>query len=77
MLLLPQAEIPQPPYRVYYEFGFSNMQSDVGNPEKCISDIIQKKYGINDRDFIEIHLRKNKVKKGEEYIKIKIEHFEE
>lgn len=77
LLLLPPARLPEPPYSVWYEWGFSNMQSDCGNPEKCVSDIIQKKYGINDNQFMEIHLKKVKVKKGEEYVGIRIEHYEE
>lgn len=75
LFLLPQVRLPAPPFAVFYEFGFSNVQSDLGNPEKCISDIIQKKYGINDRDFMEIHLRKRIVKRGKEYINIRIEHW--
>ena len=77
LLLLPALRMPDPPFTVFYEFGFSNIQSDLANPEKCISDIIQKKYGINDRDFMEMHLRKTKVRKGQEYIKVRIEHYGE
>lgn len=77
LLMLPKGKLPEPPYEVWYEWGFSNMQSDVGNPEKCVSDILQKKYGFNDNQIMQMHLRKVKVKKGQEYVKARIEHYTE
>ena len=54
LLMLPNGKLPEPPYEVWYEWGFSNMQSDVGNPEKCVSDILQKKYGFNDNQIMQM-----------------------
>jgi Holliday junction resolvase RusA-like endonuclease len=53
-------------------FGFSNVQSDIDNPTKLIIDILQKRYGVNDRDLTELHLYKIKVAKGNEFIKIEL-----
>lgn len=73
LMRLPAAKVPEPPYKVYYEFGMSNMQSDWDNPCKPTQDILQKKYGFNDRDIIEAHVKKVKVKKGEEYFTVRFE----
>lgn len=50
------------------EFGFSNSASDWDNPIKPFQDILQKKYGFNDSRIVEAHVKKVKVKKGQEYI---------
>jgi len=67
--------IPQPPYQIIFEFGFSNKASDWDNPVKPLQDVLQKKYGFNDRDIYEGIVRKVVVKKGEEFIKVEINHL--
>jgi Holliday junction resolvase RusA-like endonuclease len=57
-------------------FGFSNKLCDLSNPLKAFEDILQKKYGFNDRNVVEIHLRKDIVKKGEEYIDFNIKPYD-
>lgn len=74
--MLPAMRLPEPPYKIYYEFGFSNKLSDFDNPCKPLGDVLQKKYGFNDKEIYEAHIRKQIVKKGQEYIKIRIEHLE-
>lgn len=64
---------PAPPYRIDLEFGFTNKFSDIDNPVKCFMDILQKKYGINDKDVYEMRLRKVIVEKS--YIKFTIFHI--
>ena len=76
LVRLPAGKMPKPPYRVFYEFGFSSPLADYDNPCKPIGDILQKKYGFNDREIFEAHIRKHMVKRGKEYIKIKIEHMD-
>lgn len=76
LLRLPPGEIPPPPYKVYYEFGFSNRQSDFDNPCKPLGDILQKKYGFNDSAIYEAHIVKRIVPKGNEYVFVRIEHIE-
>lgn len=68
LLKLPKLKIPPPPYKIYFEFGMSNIQSDWDNPVKPFQDILQKKYGFNDRNIFEATVKKMKVKKGSEYI---------
>jgi len=75
LLRLPMGKLPPPPYYVYYEFGFSNRQADYDNPCKPVGDILQKKYGFNDNQIYEAHIKKVVVKRGQEYIKIQIEHI--
>ena len=73
---LPPGMLPLPPYRVYYEFGFSNRLCDFDNPCKPLGDILQKKYGFNDNEIYEAHILKKIVKRGSEYIKVRIEHID-
>lgn len=70
---LPQKKLPKPPYRVYFEFGFSNKASDWDNPVKIFQDILQKKYGFNDKDIYEAFIKKVIVSKGAEYISFSME----
>ena len=76
LLRLPPGRLPEPPYRVYYEFGLSNRQADFDNPCKPLGDILQRKYGFNDKEIYEAHIRKVLVRKGCEYIRVKIEHMD-
>lgn len=64
LLSLRPMPIPQPPFSVSFEFGMSNSLSDYDNPVKPLQDVLQKKYGFNDKDIFEAHIRKVKVKKG-------------
>lgn len=72
LLILPKIITPLPPYSVSIEFGMSKL-SDIDNPLKPFLDILQKKYNINDRDIIELKVKKKIVKKGQEYIAFKID----
>ena len=71
-LMLPKMVIPAGPLRVEYEFGFSNQASDLDNPVKCFTDILQKKYGFNDSRIMAMSIVKTIVPKGKEYIKFEI-----
>lgn len=57
--------------KLYIEFGFSSLLADIDNPVKPLLDIMQKKYGFNDRDITELHLKKIQVHKGKEYILVR------
>ena len=72
LLMLPNFVLPEPPYKVIFEFGFSNPLSDVDNPTKPCMDILQKKYGFNDRDVYHIELIKKITAKGQEYFAFSI-----
>lgn len=73
LLLLPKMVIPAAPYKISYVFGLSSMLSDADNPVKLCNDILQKKYGFNDRDIFELHIKKEKVAKGDEYFAFHLE----
>jgi Holliday junction resolvase RusA-like endonuclease len=66
-------EIPQGDLRLTVEVGMSNSLSDLDNMIKPFQDILQKKYGFNDKAIHELIMRKEKVKKGDEFISFQIE----
>ena len=70
--LLPKIKIPEPPYEVYLEWGFSSKASDIDNPTKIILDILANKYGFDDKQIYRLIIEKRIVKKGNEYIKFEI-----
>lgn len=69
-------ELPEPPYIIYFNFGFSSSLSDWDNPIKPFQDIIAAKYGFNDKLIKKGVVEIFDVKKGEEFIEFKIEHLE-
>lgn len=73
---LPKIKVPEPPFKLIMEVGFSNKGSDLSNVIKLFEDILQKKYGFNDKDIYEISMKKNIVKKGQEYISFEILHLD-
>lgn len=73
LLMLPSIKLPQPPYFVSYEFGMSSTLSDWDNPIKPFQDILQKKYGFDDRDILKAEVIKEIVPKGKEYLKFNIQ----
>lgn len=75
MLRLPNIELPEPPYIVYYEFGFSNSQCDYDNAVKPFQDALQERYGFNDKDIVQAHISKVITPKGQEYISFQISHY--
>ena len=54
-------------------FGYSNRLTDIDNGLKPLIDILQKKYNFNDRYINHLIVKKEIVKKGNEFILIKIE----
>lgn len=76
LYLLPDIEIPEPPYAVFYVFGFSSKNSDLANPEKLITDILCKKYKFDDRYISHMELTKEFVPKGKEFVSFRIEHYD-
>jgi hypothetical protein len=76
LLTLPKIKIPEPPYVIYFEFGFSNSASDWDNPVKPFQDILSKKYRFNDKLIKRAIVDTVLVKKGHEYVKFKIETYQ-
>lgn len=73
LFMLPKIKLPEPPYKISFVFGMSNVMSDWDNPIKPIQDILQKKYDFNDRHVMEANVVKKKVAKGQEYFSFLIE----
>lgn len=53
--------------------GVSYNGSDIDNFLKPMIDIMQKRYGFNDKNIVWLSISKKTVKKGNEYIEFKIE----
>ena len=69
-LLLPNnIKIPDGNISLKIVWGLSNMGGDVDNPLKAFIDTLQIKYGFNDSRIMKIEAEKEKVGKGEEFIK--------
>lgn len=69
-------KLPEPPFSLEMTVAFSNKLSDIDNFIKPFLDILQKRYGFNDRDVYELRVRKVVVKKGEEYIDFSIKQLQ-
>jgi len=69
---LPKIIIPDGKLKIDIEFGFSSPLADIDNPIKPFLDILQKKYSFNDKNIIEMSVKKLVTKKGDEYIKFVI-----
>lgn len=73
LLMLSKSNLPAPPYRLSFIFGFSNKASDCSNPIKLVEDILSKKYKFNDNQIYEISVLKQIVPKGSEFIDFTLE----
>ena len=73
--LLPTIKLPESPYELYLEFGFSSEGSDIDNPVKILTDILSKKYGFNDNLIYRAVIEKKIVPKGKEYKRFEIKHY--
>lgn len=61
--------------RIEFYFGFSSPLADIDNPVKPTMDILQKKYGFNDKHVFEMNVRKCIVPKGKEFISFQIDNL--
>lgn len=72
---LKRISLPDPPYELNITFGLSNVLSDWDNPVKPFQDILQKKYGFNDKNIFKAVVIKEKVSKGNEFIDFEIKSY--
>jgi Holliday junction resolvase RusA-like endonuclease len=72
LLLLRPMEIPEGPLTVEIDWGMSSEASDIDNPCKPFVDILQKRYGFDDKRIERLLLTKTKVKRGQEYVEFQI-----
>ena len=76
LLLLPDIEFTyKDDIEINIVFGFSAKTADIDNPLKPILDILQKKYGFNDRSVYRLTVDKVITKKKEEFINIRINDY--
>lgn len=73
---LPLKHIREAPYQLNIKVGLSSSLADLDNTIKCFQDILQKKYGFNDKDIFKIIAEKKIVKKGGEFIDFDIIPYE-
>lgn len=66
-LLLPGIPVKNPTH-IDLVFGVSTLAFDFDNGIKPFVDILQKKYGFNDRYIMSATIKKVKTKKGEEFV---------
>lgn len=77
LTLLPNIEfIHKDNIEISIVFGFSSKTADIDNPLKPILDILQKKYGFNDRSVYKLTVDKVIVPKKQEFIEIKISDYD-
>jgi len=72
LYLLPKGKITWGSLVLTLKLGVSNRNSDIDNPIKPILDILQKKYGFNDKQIVKLEVEKKLVKKGQEFFEFEI-----
>lgn len=60
---------------IQLDVGYSSVASDLDNAVKPLLDVLQKKYGFNDRNIYKIVMRKHITKKGDEFFEFKITEY--
>ena len=76
LLLKSNLSIPKGRLSLSITFGLSSKLNDIDNGLKPFIDVLQKKYGFNDRDIYKLEVEKVIVPKGQEYIDFKIKQLE-
>ena len=75
LLKLKPYDIPTGHLELDLIFGLSTMLADIDNPVKPFLDVLQKKYGFNDRDVMKMTVEKVKVAKGDEFASFNLREF--
>lgn len=73
--LLPESITINKKNTLKLRFGFSSKASDLDNPVKPFVDILQKRYGFNDKTIYRLEVEKIDVLKGEEFIEFQLEEY--
>jgi len=76
LLKLKPAAAPVGRLMVILTFGVSSKLADIDNPVKPFLDILQKKYGFDDKQVYELIVYKMDVKKGAEFVTFIIREIE-
>lgn len=75
LFLLPKITLPQAPYSIEIVLGYSSKSSDIDNGLKSFLDCLVKKYGFDDREIYQMNVKKEITKKGAEFIKFELLHY--
>lgn len=75
-LLPKELKIPKGKLYLQLRFGVSSKASDIDNPVKPFVDILQKKYGFNDKNIYKIEILKLDTCKGEEFISFELKQYQ-
>ena len=70
LYILPKYEIPEGQLKATFEVCYKSRLNDIDNFLKPFIDVLQKKYGFNDRDIYELNIKK--VIGENEYIKFSL-----
>ena len=73
---LKKEKIPEGKLFLRLTVGFSNKNADLDNVVKPFVDILQKKFGFNDKQIYIMDLAKEDVKKGEEFVEYELSSLE-
>lgn len=74
---LPDLEVPEGPLHLKLVVRYSSKLADIDNALKPFIDILQKRYGFNDRFIFKLTVIKEIVPKGAEKILFKVETYEQ
>jgi len=72
LISLKKITIPENKLWLTLVIGVSNRGFDIDNAVKPFLDILQKKYGFNDNRVYVLHVKKEIVKKGNEFLDFEI-----
>ena len=61
--------------KLILKFGVSSKLADIDNPVKPFIDILQKRYGFNDKQIYRLEVEKKIVEKEQEYIEFELSPF--
>jgi len=77
LFLLPNdIVVPEGKLELRLRFGFSSKNADVDNPTKVFIDVLQRKFGFNDKRIYRLVQEKVDVKKRNEFIEFQIKKYE-
>lgn len=76
LLKLQPMDVPEGKLVLNIKFGLSSKNADWDNPIKPFQDVLQIKYGFNDRHIYKGVVEKVDVKKGEEFIEFSLDLIE-
>src|SRR3990167_5374257 len=72
LYMLPKMQVSNDKLKLKICFGMSSKASDIDNPVKPFIDILQKKYGFNDKNIYRLEVEKQDVEKEQEFTEFEL-----